>query len=44
MYFQTPEQARDELRRETGQDFGLDADQWEAWLRRHHPRHFRDHR
>jgi hypothetical protein len=36
----TPEQARDSLMRRTNQDFGLDADRWEEWLRLHHPEEF----
>ena len=31
--FLPPEQALEELRSSTGQDFGMDADAWEAWLR-----------
>ena len=30
----SPEDARDQLRRLTGQDFGLDAGRWSEWLRR----------
>jgi hypothetical protein len=42
LYFMTPQRAADELREKTGQDFGLDADRWEAWLRGHHRKDFRD--
>lgn len=28
-----PERAAELLRQKTSQDFGLDADRWEAWLR-----------
>jgi hypothetical protein len=42
LYFMTPSRAAGELREKTGQDFGLDADRWEAWLREHHRNHFRD--
>ena len=31
--FLSPEQALEELRASTGQDFGMDTDAWEAWLR-----------
>jgi hypothetical protein len=35
----SPEEATDMLRRLTGQDFGLDAESWAAWIRakRHAP-------